>query len=321
MKNKFIVLYGPTGVGKTDVGLLIANEMNAEIINMDVGQFYAPFSVGTAKPDWKNSSIPHHLFDCIDKPINFSVIMYKNRVLDIMNTLWAKGKVPLLIGGSGFYLYSLLFQISSGNSENKEKGFSNDDGLENRILWQKLQSLDVERASKIHQNDRYRILRALQICEQKQSIPSLSLPKFKPIAACDIIFLSRDRGELYNRINKRAGMMFSNGFVSEVDSILNTPWEEFVLRKKLIGYDELVLYMRQKEANSELSFSINLVQERIAQRTRQYAKRQYTFWRYLEKQLIINKNENSFDCRKHIVHLTSTNEEGAMKEILKYVKN
>src|SRR5579863_9779399 len=115
MKNKIInrpfmlIVYGPTGVGKTDVALAIAQHIPAEIINMDMGQFYTPLSIGTAKPDWKNSPIPHHLFDIIDTPINYTVAEYRTMLYKTVQEVIGRGNLPILVGGSGFYLHSLLF--------------------------------------------------------------------------------------------------------------------------------------------------------------------------------------------------------------------
>ena len=95
----FIVLYGPTAVGKTDLSLAIAQQLSAEIINMDVGQFYTPLSIGTAKPDWCSFSTPHHLFDTIDSPRDFSVTEYRQSVLEKMDMIWQRNHVPLLVGG------------------------------------------------------------------------------------------------------------------------------------------------------------------------------------------------------------------------------
>lgn len=313
--NKFIVLYGPTGVGKTDIGLKIAEEINAEIINMDVGQFYTPLSVGTAKPDWKNSITQHHLFDCIDNPVNLSVVEYKKRVISIMNSLWKRGKTPLLIGGSGFYLYSLLFDIS--NEEASHGQPTQDDSR-----WEELHSLDLRRAKQIHPNDHYRIARAVQICKQTNSLSSDYLPQFRPVAPCDIIFLSRDREDLYKRINQRTSDMFSSGFIEEVQTLLDTPWEEFMLEKKLIGYNELVSYLKYSKGIHVTTFkSIDDVKQAMAQRTRHYAKRQFTFWRYLEKKLTMVKENKETECRRYIVDLTANQDNDSMQKILNYVKN
>src|SRR5204862_4915580 len=110
IKQSFIVIiYGPTGVGKTDVALTLAHHFPSEIINMDVGQFYVPLSIGTAKPDWKKESTPHHLFDIIDSQSNYTVTEYRNKVQTTIKDIINRGNLPILVGGSGFYLHTLLF--------------------------------------------------------------------------------------------------------------------------------------------------------------------------------------------------------------------
>src|SRR3990172_4748508 len=112
MKNKIdrpfmLIIYGPTGVGKTDMALAIAERMPSEIVNMDVGQFYTPLSIGTAKPAWRSSPVPHHLFDILDTPKNITVVEYRTLLLKKINEIRDRGNLPIVVGGSGFYLYSL----------------------------------------------------------------------------------------------------------------------------------------------------------------------------------------------------------------------
>src|SRR5260221_12969282 len=104
-----LVLYGPTGVGKTDLALALAEHIPVEIINMDVGQFYTPLSIGTAKPDWKHSTVAHHLFDIIDAPAHCTVTEYRSLVYKKIQEIRERGRLPILVGGSGFYLHVLLF--------------------------------------------------------------------------------------------------------------------------------------------------------------------------------------------------------------------
>src|SRR5439155_3099719 len=108
-----IILFGPTAVGKTELALALASEISAEIVNMDVGQLYTPLSIGTAKPPWKTSSVLHHLFDVINEPKNCTVAEYRDLLIGTLHTIWARGNVPLLVGGSAFYLRSVLFPVQT----------------------------------------------------------------------------------------------------------------------------------------------------------------------------------------------------------------
>lgn len=104
-----IIIAGPTGVGKSDVGLALASNINGEIINADVGQLYTPLSIGTAKPEWKESEVPHHLFDVLDKPVDFTVTQYRELLLKTVHDVCNRNRVPIIVGGSSFYLSSLFF--------------------------------------------------------------------------------------------------------------------------------------------------------------------------------------------------------------------
>ena len=109
MPKKIIILYGPTGVGKSDCALALGEKFPLELINADVGQFYTSFSIGTAKPDWKNQKMAHHLFDILNEPIDFSVAEYRKKILETCQNIWQKSKTPIIVGGSGFYLKSIFF--------------------------------------------------------------------------------------------------------------------------------------------------------------------------------------------------------------------
>ena len=109
MQRFFIVIYGPTGVGKSELSEKLAQTISGEIVNADVGQFYVPLSIGTAKPDWKNSPIKSHLFDIIDQPKNLTSFEYREKFINIAEQIWKNKKIPVVVGGSTFYLLSLFF--------------------------------------------------------------------------------------------------------------------------------------------------------------------------------------------------------------------
>lgn len=313
--NKCLILYGPTAVGKTDISLGIAQEIDAEIINMDVGQFYTPLSIGTAKPLWKTLPITHHLFDILDKPSNFSVIEYKERVFSLLKDIWSRKKTPIIVGGSGFYLYALFFNFNS--QQDQEKLSLTRDHKELYVsLWDYLNIVDPKRAACIHKNDRYRVIKALELFEGKNIQPSRAEPKFQTDFSADLVFLDRKRVELYDRINQRVSGMLSNGFLEEVGSLIDTPWEKFLLQKKLIGYNEIVDYLR----NNGL-FSLDTVEKLIAQRTRNYAKRQGTFWRYLCNKLSLEKTKNELMPRLHVVDMSNQTKMQIVQCIMKNIKN
>lgn len=283
MRKHIIIIYGPTGVGKSDYAINLAQDIPLEIINGDVGQLYTPLSIGTAKPDWKKEKAPHHLFDIISEPHDFTVVQFRKRVLEICEQVWLRGATPVVVGGSGFYLKSLFFPPLP-DCYNKQmvkevdsfKEFSTSD------LYIQLQTLSPERACQIHPHDRYRIERALLLARDNPLMVHKLRPSYQELGfAYLFIHFSRERTDLYNRINRRVNQMLKGGWIEEVQALQNTPWQEFLQRKKLIGYDDILSFLHSNQGLKDL-------ENQIAQKTRHYAKRQMTFWRMLEKELTVH---------------------------------
>jgi tRNA dimethylallyltransferase len=302
MKNFFIVISGPTGVGKTDFGYELIPRLSfpVEIVNADMGQFYVPLSIGTAKPDYAQHTINHNLFDIISAPEDFTVMHYRTLVIECMQKLWRKGKVPLVIGGSGFYLSSLFFpphEFQEPSVINKPlEGVSQD-------LWEKLHLIDPERAATIHPHDKYRIIRALKINEQTGKPSAFYEPLFQPPGICAFYFLSRDRTDITERINRRVSSMIETGWLAEVER-LDPSWHEFLLHKKLIGYPEIIQYLGARNEGLLQEDSRRLLIERIARKTRGYAKRQHTFWKMLKKKIELNDPDSHFLKKTEELNLT-----------------
>ncbi len=283
--NFILIIFGPTGAGKTDLALQIAQQVEAEIVNMDVGQFYKPFSIGTAKPDWYNSPIPHHLFDIIDEPKGLTVVAYRDKLRATINTIWQNKKLPIVVGGSGFYLKSLFFpprtiessiepvlNIAHNAKYSKAVGSNS---------WELLRTIDSVRAAQIDKNDTYRINRALTIWYATGRLPSAYAPIYKPLANCLLIFTERDKHDLYTNIDNRVIQMIDHGWIDEVKTLQGTNWVPFIRDKKIIGYDDICHYLTGNQTEQKRQHMIKTIQKR----TRNYAKRQYTFWRMLEKKL------------------------------------
>lgn len=276
MKKQFILVHGPTGVGKSDTITQLGTMLAIEIVNCDVGQFYEPFSIGTAKPDWKNEKIPHHLFDIIKTPEDFSVGQYRKLIIKTMEEIWERNHIPILVGGSGFYGKSLFFPpLGAAPSNQSDQAIYG--------TWKDLQELDPERAAQIHQHDTYRIARALQLIKNQTIKPSQLQPIFNPPEGdCLIIFLTRDRQQLYERINERTVKMLAEGWLEEVEKIQGTAWQNFLYQKKLIGYTEILEYLKKGDLSNKAQ---ETMMQKIAQKTRHYAKRQETFWSMFKKLL------------------------------------
>ncbi len=279
----FILIAGPTGVGKTEFAekLALNSEQPIEIVNIDQGQFYTPLNIGTAKPDNIENQ---HLFNIIDEPVNLTVLDYRKALIECLDSLWNRGVLPVLVGGSGFYIKSIFFPPKSPESilkEEKEEDFSS---FSTQDLFQRLKNIDIERAISIDPNDRYRIERALSIWQKTGKKPSELKPVFDPIGTCSIYYLNRQRDDLYKRIDSRVIQMIKAGWLKEVKQ-LDSNWYDFLKTKKIIGYSEIIDFI----INGELEKDREQLIELISQKSRVYAKKQLTFWRSLYK--ILNKSD------------------------------
>ncbi len=287
MKNYIIVISGATASGKSDLAVKIAQEVGGEIINADIGSMYTALTIGTAKPDWRSEKIAHHLFDIIDQPINFTVVQFRERVQQMLQEIWARGHVPIIVGGSAFYIKALLYRQHEIPDSSKIISKLEDQIAQQKVssldLWEQLKQIDAIRAQKIHPHDSYRIIRALAIFQTTGKNPSEFEQIFDPLAPCYFLICKRERQKLYERIDTRVHEMIRDGWIQEVEALQDTEWEKFLIQKKMIGYDDLLYYLKSDQAQN-----LNEVVKKIQQRSRNYAKRQIIFLNKLEKDL---KNE------------------------------
>lgn len=283
-ENFFLVICGPTGSGKTDLSYALARRFPVEIINCDVGQFYVPLSIGTAKPPWRESAIPHHLFDCIEAPQDFTVIKYRQMVQEKMVEIWSRNAIPVVVGGSLFYLRALFFppeekQACTAMAARSAPATS---PKQTEELWSELFAIDPTRAAMLGKNDRYRIQRALDIWRSTGELPSEKRPVFAPFAQFHVTCVVRDRAELYHRIDERVLTMLKEGWVEEVNQ-LSEEWKSYLMHKKILGYPEIM--MRLDDDSLHVCASDRELIAVLQQKTRNYAKRQMTFWRALKRDL------------------------------------
>jgi tRNA dimethylallyltransferase len=278
LHKPLLILTGPTGAGKTDLSYALGQKRAIQIINIDRGQWYTPLTIGTAKPDWRNSNYKHWLFDICDTPTLLSVVEYRKKVLDAIERIEEEGALPVLVGGSLFYIESLLYPPQPVLSTSTYKRHAGS--------WQELARIDPKRAAAIHPNDTYRIERALAIWYESGRLPSSLEPLFSPFRKTVVAYLSPERSLLYERINKRVQIMIDRGWLDEAYSLLNTPWEEFVQKYSIIGYAALINYIRQGYRQNEKDGML----EHIGAQTRDYAKRQECFFKRLERKI---QQENS----------------------------
>lgn len=300
MKEKIIVISGPTGIGKSKVAVELAKKLgNAEIISSDSMQIYKEMSIGTAKvTDEEMSGIKHHMIDEVSIHDNFSVYDYQKKAKKLISDMNERGTIPIIIGGTGLYINSLLYKLDfSSEAEDKElRGKLNKEtelyGKE--YLYNKLKELDPEYAEKLSVNDTFRIIRALEVIYKsgnKYSEENKNFREYNDEYDKLIYILQTDRELLYDRINKRVDKMFAAGLLEEVKEIINDMTSEEIASNRAllaIGYKELISYL-QSEITYERAVDL------IKQKSRNYAKRQLTWFRRESKANFIDVNFDDID--------------------------
>ena len=287
--NKILVICGATASGKTSLAVECAKKLNTEVISADSQLIYKGLNIGTAKPTAEEMcGVKHHMIDTVEPSESFNVGNYRETALPIMKNLFASGKIPVICGGTGFYINSLLFDLSYGNTEgNGEIRKKYSDFLETHgkeALFEKLREIDAETAEKLHVNDIKRIIRALEIYElsgKKKSEQNDTL-----ISEYDYLAVAIDwkREELYERINMRVDKMFEDGLVEEVQGLLSRGIDEKFQCMQAIGYKEVVFGLKNGDLHSTM-------RDIIKQNTRHYAKRQIVFFKKLPNIVWLNPKE------------------------------
>ena len=261
-KDKVIVICGPTASGKTALSIELAKQINGEIVSCDSMQIYKDMNIGTAKPtEEEQKGIKHYLIDFVSPDERYSVADYKQDAKKAIKEILKKGKVPIVVGGTGLYIDSLIYEIEYPNIEFDEK-------------YRKKLEIDPEAIKKISENDKKRILRILEIYhatgknkteQEKESRKNEVEYEYK------IYALKWDRQELYERINKRVDIMIEQGLIDEVKKIYQK-YQSFPTAMQGLGYKEVVEYLEGKISKDDMI-------EKIKQETRRYAKRQLTWFR------------------------------------------
>jgi len=259
-----ICIVGPTGVGKTKISIELAKKLNGEVINADSTQVYRGMDIATAKiTEEEKEGITHHLFDIKDIDENYTVYDYQKDCRLKIKEIEEKGKTPILVGGTGLYIKAALYdyKFEEENILNEYNEYTNEE------LYNKLLSIDPN--TEIHMNNRKRVIRSLNYFENNNETLSSKEKADKPLYDVIFIGLTTDREILYDRINKRVDIMLGNGLLEEAKRIYDTNIKSKSVLTP-IGYKELFEYF---DGNMSLEESIEL----IKQRSRKYAKRQYTW--------------------------------------------
>ncbi len=308
MKKPFVVLAGPTAVGKTELSISLAKKLDAEIISADSMQVYRQMNIGSAKITREEmQGIPHHLIDVLDPDEEFHVVRFQEMAKKAMEEIYARGRLPLLVGGTGFYIQALLYDIdfqeageneeirSSLLKEAREKG--------NQVLHDRLRQVDEASALAIHPNNVKRVIRALEFyLTTGRQISRHNAEQKKRQSPYDFryIVLHARREELYRRIDLRVDRMVEAGLVEEVRALRDQGYTKEMVSMQGLGYKEILDYL---EGNSSLSEAVY----RIKRDTRHFAKRQLTWFRREPDVIWVDKTELGY------------REDAVLEQVLQYM--
>ena len=293
MKQKLIVVAGPTASGKTRLAIDIAKSVNGEIVNADSMQIYKYMNIGSAKPTLEEQSeAKHHLIDFLEPDEEFSVADYTELAHKIIAEIASRGKIPIMCGGTGLYINSVVNDITFGEIETDYKLREELNELakqhSSQYLLDILKEFDPVSAQRLHPGNLRRIVRAIEFyrttgipISEHQEMTKQKESRYEPLILC----VKWDREVLYDRINKRVDIMLNDGLLDEVKCLMEMGYTKELNSMKGIGYKEVIDYF---EGNMSLEDTVNL----IKQSSRRYAKRQLTWFRRDKRIHWLDANED-----------------------------
>lgn len=299
MKKPLLILTGSTAVGKTRLSIKLAKAVNGEIISADSMQVYRYMDIGSAKikPE-ETEGVPHHLIDVLDPEEEFNVVTFQKMCKKCMEEIYGRGHVPILTGGTGFYIQSVLYDIDfTENAEDttirdRLEKEAEEKGAE--YLHGKLREVDPASAGAIHANNIKRVIRALEFYEQTGEKISLhnetERQKESAYTSCYFV-LNDDREKLYERIDRRVDEMLAEGLVAEVEALKKRGCTRKLVSMQGLGYKEILAYL-------DGEYSLEEAVYRIKRDTRHFAKRQITWFKREKEVIWINKPDFSYDDDK-----------------------
>ena len=273
-KPQIVVICGPTASGKTALGIELANKINGEIISCDSMQIYKEMDIGTAKPtEEERKMATHHLVDFINPNERYSVADFKKDAENTIKEILAKGKTPILVGGTGLYINSLIYNIHFEEKNTDLEYRQQLEKIDISELYKKALSIDPQAMEKISSNDRKRITRILEMYHSTGKTKTELEKESRKELEYDykVFVLSMDREILYERINKRVDLMIEQGLIEEVKAI-KEKYKEFPTAMQGLGYKEVAEYLDGDISKEDMI-------DKIKQETRRYAKRQLTWFR------------------------------------------
>ncbi len=304
-KEKLIILAGPTAVGKTALSIALAKELKGEILSADSMQIYQYMDIGSAKITEKEmDGVPHHLIDVLKPWQEFNVYSFQRMAKEAMNGIYERGRIPIVVGGTGFYIQALLYDIdfSSQETGGKLRAQLEEEAREKggEYLYGKLCRVDPESAAAIHPHNQKRVIRALEYYEQNGEAISLhnKREREKEAAYDSRYFVLNDtRERLYEGIERRVDAMMAEGLLDEVKSLREMGCERRMVSMQGLGYKELLSYL-------DGEITLREAVDAIKQNTRHFAKRQLTWFRRERDVIWVNKNEFHYN-KEEILHYLS----------------
>lgn len=295
-KKPLIILTGPTAVGKTALSIELAKKVGGEIISADSMQVYRRMDVGSAKirPE-EMQGVPHHMVDILEPEEEFNVVLFQKYVKECMKGIYERGKIPLLVGGTGFYIQSILYDIDfTDNEENtvyrrELEALAEERG--NAFLHEMLEKVDKRAAEAIHGNNVKRVIRALEfhmLTGEKISEHNEEQREKKSAYLSRYFVLNDLRSLLYEKIDERVDKMLRDGLVEEVECLKKEGCTGDMVSMQGLGYKEILSYLA---GEIDLERAVYL----IKRDTRHFAKRQLTWFRREKDVIWINKNEFAYD--------------------------
>jgi len=315
-KKPLIILTGPTSVGKTESSIVLAKAINGEIISADSMQVYRHMDIGSAKikPE-EMKGVKHHLIDILDPTDSFDIVQFKIRAKRAIDEILERNHVPIIVGGTGFYIQSVLYDIDfDGNPETcEEKDIDSVDRqyrteLESilasrgeEVLYAMLKEVDPASCEKIHMHNHKRVIRALEFYHETGiPISSHNENEHMKEASYNFVYfvLNMDRSLLYERINMRVDMMLEAGLLDEVKALMDMGCTSDMVSMKGIGFKEIIDYYNGL-------YTLEDAVNRIKQQTRHFAKKQLTWFRREKDVIMIDKEDYDFDTQRIVDYMLS----------------
>lgn len=304
MKKPLIILTGPTAVGKTKASIGLARAINGEIISADSMQVYKYMDIGSAKirPD-EMEGVPHHLVDVLEPDEEFHVVRFQQMAREAMRGIYERGRIPIVVGGTGFYIQALLYDIDFTENDSdtsyrrsleetaKEKGAA--------FLHSMLKAVDEKAAQDIHENNVKRVIRALEFYHQtgKRISEHNEEERQKESAYRSAYFVLNDeRAHLYERIDRRVDQMIEDGLVEEVQALKERGYTRNMVSMQGLGYKEILSYLDHERSLEEAVYIIK-------RDTRHFAKRQITWFKREKDVIWLNKQDFRYDEEKILKYM------------------